>query len=133
MPLCLISDRYDEAPAYDFGTLGLCRKVESDLLELMPVQIDRHIINRMPRLVEARHAHPEFLIRYGGDTVLIVAVIMLHGNLVRRVVSKRIDHTLHGIAMVAPVITILHELTDVDLAGIIASWSEVKEIAQPRA
>ena len=126
MPLCFISDRYDEAPAYDFGTLGLCRKVESDLLELMPVQIDRHIINRMPRVVEARHAHPEFLIRYGGDTVLIVAVIMLHGNLVRRVVSKRIDHTLHGIAMVAPVITILNELTDVDLAGIIASWSEVK-------
>ena len=62
MPLCFISDRYDEAPAYDVSTLGLCRKVESDLLELMPVQIDRHIRERMPRVVAGGDTHPEVCI-----------------------------------------------------------------------
>lgn len=62
MPLCFISDRYDEAPAYDVSTLGLCRKVESDLLELMPVQIDRHIRERMTRLVAGGDTHPEVCI-----------------------------------------------------------------------
>ena len=35
--------------------------------------------------------------------------------------------------MVAPVITVLHELTDVDRAGVITGRSKVKVIAQPIA
>ena len=38
----------------------------------MPVQIDRHLINRMPWLIELRGTHPELVIRYGGDAILIV-------------------------------------------------------------
>ena len=90
----------------------------------MPVQIDRHLINRMPWLIELRGTHPELVIRYGSDAVLIIPVVMLYRYLIGRVICDGIDHTLHGIAMVAPVITVLYELTDVDRAGIIAGRSK---------
>lgn len=48
----------------------------------MPVQIDRHLINRMPWLIELRGTHPELVIRYGGDTILIVPVVMLYRYLI---------------------------------------------------
>ena len=87
----------------------------------------------MPLLIELRGTQPELIIRHRGDTVLIVPVVLLHRDLVGRVLSERIDHTLHGIAIIAPIITILYELTDVDRAGVIAGRSKVKVIAQPIA
>ena len=87
----------------------------------------------MARIIEFRHAHPELSIRYRGDAVLIVPVVVVHRDLIGRVICDSIDHTLHGITIVAPVITVLYELTDVDRAGIIAGRSKVKIIAQPIA
>ena len=87
----------------------------------------------MTRIIEFRHAHPELSIRYGGDAILIVPIIVLYRDLIGRVICDSIDHTLHGIAIVAPIITVLHELTDIDRAGIIAGRSKVKVITQPIA
>ena len=51
-------------------------------LEAMPVQIDRHLINRMPWLIELRGTHPELVIRYGSDAILIVPIIVLYRDLI---------------------------------------------------
>jgi len=87
----------------------------------------------MARIIEFRHAQPKLSICHRGDAVLIVPVVVVHRDLIGRVICDGIDHTLHGIAIVAPIITILYELTDVDRAGIIAGRSKVEVIAQPIA